>query len=95
MPLDGISLRPMIEGKMTQRPVPIAFLFRDTRALNTNQYKLVSSDNGKTYELYDLIADKYEKNNIASANPDIVSSMKKTLETFVASCENSNKGNDY
>ena len=41
-PLDGISLLPVFDGIMTDRPSPIGFLTnRNTRALIDNHYKIV------------------------------------------------------
>ena len=62
--------------------------------LLTQRYKLITVD-GENFELYDLIQDKYEKSNIAAANPEIVTEMKQQLEDWVKSCKNSDGGNDY
>ncbi len=94
-PVDGVSLVPLINGKMDQRPVPIGFQSQKQRSLTDNRYKLYSANNGKSYELYDLIDDPYEKNDIAAAHSAIVASMKKTLEEWIKSCHRSNAGNDY
>jgi arylsulfatase A-like enzyme len=100
MPIDGISLLPLINGEMTSRPMPIGFQSVDTglpnqRSLTDNQYKLYRPDTGAPYELYDIINDKYETTNIASQHPDIVASMTQALDNWIASCANSNAGNDY
>lgn len=94
-PIDGVSLLPLIKGQMSDRPVPIGFQSNKQRSLSDNRYKLYSSDNGKTYELYDLIDDPYEASDIAASHPKIVAAMKKTLEDWIVSCSKSSKGNDY
>ena len=94
-PIDGINLLPLIDGKMEERPVPIAFQSNKQRSLSNNRYKLYSNNSGETYELYDLIEDPYETNDIASAHPETVASMKKILEAWIDSCAKSNKGKDY
>jgi arylsulfatase A-like enzyme len=94
-PVDGVSLVPLIDGKMDQRPVPIGFQSQKQRSLTDNRHKLYSGNNGKSYELYDLIDDPYEKNDIAAAHSAIVASLKKTLEEWIGSCQRSNAGNDY
>jgi arylsulfatase A-like enzyme len=94
-PIDGISLAPLINGKMERRPVPIGFQSQNQQSLTDNRYKLYSPDEGKTYELYDLIEDPYEENDIAVAHPEIVVSMKQILETWIGSCSKSNNGEDY
>jgi arylsulfatase A-like enzyme len=52
-PLDGISLRPYIEGTVTARARPIGFKKGGDRAWIDNQYKLVKD--GPVWELYDLV----------------------------------------
>jgi len=94
-PIDGVSLLALIEGKMTERPMPIGFESGDRISLTDNRYKLISTDGGSTFELYDLIADRYETTDIAAAHPDVVNSMKATLAQWEASCDNSLAGNDY
>ena len=94
-PVDGVSLLPLIKGQMSERPVPIGFHAGRQRSLSDNRYKLYSGDNGKTYELYDLIDDPYETSDIAASHPKVVDSMKKTLEEWIKSCSNSSNGEDY
>lgn len=106
-PYDGISLLPLIEGRMTERPQPIGFEFQDMATLVGNRYKLVHnpsrtrhrSDNGDVpaaeFELYDLIADPSETRNIAAEHPKIVEEMKQTLFEWQASCARSLRGEDY
>lgn len=94
-PLDGISLMPMLEGKITRRPAPICFESRKDRAITSRQYKLLSHNNGKTYELYDLLADPAEQHDIAAAHADIVDRMSKPLDAWIASVQHSDAGGDY
>ena len=94
-PIDGVSLLPLIEGKMTERPVPIGFESAARKSLTDNRYKLITTDRGATFELYDLIADKYETTDIAASHPDIVNSMKDVLAAWEASCDGSLAGDDY
>jgi arylsulfatase A-like enzyme len=94
-PYDGISLWPVLDGAMTERPRPIGFQYRDQLALTDNRYKIYSGDDGATFELYDLIADPSETNNIAKEKPDILSAMKATLAEWRASCRASDAGDDY
>lgn len=98
-PIDGVSLKPLIEGTMTQRPMPIGFQHEgsnsELRALSDNQYKIISTNTGASYELYDLVNDPYETTNIASQNATRVNSMKVQLNAWIASCANSNSGGDY
>jgi arylsulfatase A-like enzyme len=52
-PLDGISLRPYIEGTATTRAKPIGFKKGGKAAWMDNQYKLVKESDG--WELFDLV----------------------------------------
>ena len=99
-PIDGTSLMPLIEGKMKQRVKPIGFESQEWRigkkfSLVDDRYKLITNDDGQTYELYDLINDMSETKNIASQKPAIVKVMKQTLERWRASCKRSLAGVDY
>jgi len=94
-PLDGIDLMPLIDGTMTERPKPIAFESSNRIALVDNRWKLITVNRGKTWMLFDLLADPAEKENLAPSHPDIVAHMKKTLQTWRASCKESLAGKDY
>jgi arylsulfatase A-like enzyme len=98
-PLDGISLVPLLDGKMKERPKPIGFWHPDgddvmggLAAWLDNRYKLHTS--GNKYELYDLTVDLSEKTDIAAKHPEIVNRMKAELETWQASVRRSNRGED-
>ncbi|MCE9557059.1 MAG: DUF2341 domain-containing protein, partial [Planctomycetes bacterium] len=100
-PLDGISLVPLIDGEMKQRPSPIGFWHFGPTSLedgpavwNDNQYKLHRVAPGK-YELYDLTTDVSEKKDIAAAHPEVVARMKRDLDNWLQSVMRSNRGEDY
>jgi arylsulfatase A-like enzyme len=101
LPLDGISLLPLIDGKMTQRPAPIGFwahgngsLANGPAAWNDNRYKLHKLPGGK-YELYDIPADISEKSDLAAQHPEVVARMKAELKNWQQSVLASNRGEDY
>jgi len=83
-PLDGISLRGVIENTATSREEAVGFSYRDSLSWVNQRYKLISKDGGTTFELYDLLADISENDNIASANPQIVARMSNELHTWQA-----------
>ncbi|MFT7512029.1 MAG: arylsulfatase A-like enzyme [Candidatus Omnitrophota bacterium] len=64
-PLDGISLRPVIEGASVTRTTPIGFLFDGDRSWVNDTYKLINTGSG--WQLYDLINDASETNALATA----------------------------
>ena len=106
-PYDGISLLPVIAGQMKERPRPIGFQWGAQASLTDNRFKLVhnvggekhKSDNGSVptaeFELYDLIDDPYETENIADQHSDVVAEMKQSLQQWQASCRASARGRDY
>ena len=101
LPLDGISLLPLIDGPMKDRPKPIGFWHHGETSLadgpaawTDNRYKLHKLP-GNKYELYDIPADPAEKSDIAAGHPKIVSRMKAELEAWQQSVLRSNHGEDY
>ncbi len=106
-PYDGVSLLPLIDGKVSRRDRPIGFQFTRQAALVSDRYKLVHnrstkrlrSDNGTApvaeYELYDIVADPAETRNLAAEYPAVVARMKATLGAWLASCRASDQGADY
>ena len=94
-PLDGVSLLPLIEGKMDERPKPIGFESAGQVALIDNRYKLITQNKGKTWMLFDLAADRSETKDLAAEKPEIVRKMKATLDAWRASCKDSLAGKDY
>jgi arylsulfatase A-like enzyme len=100
-PLDGISLLPLLDGQMKERPRPIGFWHHGGKSLDDgpaawieNRYKLHRRPADK-YELYDLSIDLSEKTDIAAQNPEIVNRMKVEMENWLASVKRSNHGEDY
>lgn len=94
-PIDGISLLPLINGKMQSRPKPIVFAQGKQLALTDNRYKIISTDRGKTYSLYDLVDDPGEKKDLKAGKPRIFRKMKDTLKNWQNSCRESRAGKGY
>ncbi|MCG8687570.1 MAG: sulfatase-like hydrolase/transferase, partial [Desulfobacterales bacterium] len=90
-PYDGISLYPLIQGTMTERPAPIGFESKNQLALIDNRYKLYSKDNGKTFALYDLINDPSETTDLAKVAPVLLKTMTETFFSWQTSCTDSRK----
>lgn len=144
-PLDGISLVPMINGSMKDRPVPLFFWSFETnkvfnensqtyidpqqqegtlplvkkldgkftrsfknfryptvsesdtggpRAIIDNQYKLVMGEQAEI-ELFDMIKDRAESNNLVDSHPEIVEKMQNQLYDWQQSVLKSLSGADY
>ena len=94
-PIDGVSLLPLIEGKMTERPRPIGFESKGQVALIGNRYKIYKANKSKAYELYDLADDPGERRDLAAEKPDVVKQMAATVEAWRVSCKHSLAGKDY
>lgn len=103
-PLDGISLAPLLDGLMKERPRPLGFWqYNGSKpmttnsgpsAWNDNRYKLVKQGPEK-YALFDLAADLSETNDVAPQHPEITDRMKVELENWQRSVLRSNRGEDY
>lgn len=101
VPLDGISLVPMLDGKSTERQVPFATGYQrlykntDLYAFIHGQYKICNPEVGMEMMLFDLEADPSELKNIAIDKPEIFSKMKADLEEVKTSWKLSREGKDY
>lgn len=94
-PIDGVSLSGLFNGNPTNREKPMGFLYPGKMSWVTQEYKLISTDKGETFELYNLPHDPGEEKNIADENPELVNEMKKELHEWIESCKKSARGEDY
>ena len=94
-PIDGESLLDLLNGKQKERIKPIGFQIRKNISWVNNQYKLISTDGGSRFELYDLHNDPSESSNIAEQFPDITKVMALELTNWMIDVERSKKGGDY
>lgn len=92
-PLDGISLLPLLDWKMLERPSPIGFMNGTATALSDNRYKLVTGKEGK--QLYDLTEDLGEAHDLSAEKPEVVARMSRLLDDWIASVHKSREGADY
>ncbi|TWU44267.1 Arylsulfatase [Novipirellula aureliae] len=101
VPLDGISLVPMLNGESTQREVPFAAgyqrLYKNTElyAFVDGQYKICNPEVGMDMMLFDLEADPTESKNLAEEMPELFAKMNAKLEAIKRSWRLSREGNDY
>jgi hypothetical protein len=100
-PTDGIDLSSAIEGKTKIRQNALGFQSGSMASFVTHRYKLISKkekksdESGYRLELYDLLKDPHEKNNIAPKNKDTVKELSIRLGDWIRSCSQSDKGKDY
>jgi arylsulfatase A-like enzyme len=70
-PMEGVSLRPAFAGGRITRTRPIFWEHEGNRAIRSGRWKLVSRyPDG--WELYDMTADRVERNDVAPRHPDVV-----------------------
>jgi arylsulfatase A-like enzyme len=79
--LPGRSLVPTLHGQSNPRSWPLAWQFGKAKAIRNERHKLVQY--GKSdWELYDLVADPTETNNLAANHPDIVQTLSDQWQTW-------------
>jgi len=105
-PIDGISLKPLLDGKETDRPEPLCFRYIEpkhamhdapTVAMLEGRFKLLTnfSNDGSEDLLYDVCSDRGETENIIGRHIEVARSMKKRLRDWIESCKVSHSGADY
>jgi arylsulfatase len=82
-PMEGVSLRPAFAGRRIERSEPIFWEHEGNRAVRSGRWKLVSRyPHG--WELYDMTADRAERNDLAAKHPDIVRKLAMAWEAWAA-----------
>ena len=74
-PLEGVSLRPAFAGEPLDRKAPIFFEHEGNRAVRDGRWKLVAKGPAGAWELYDMVADRTELNDLAAEQPERVAAM--------------------
>ena len=94
-PIDGTSVLDVLKGSKRERTKPIGFICKPQISWVTDQYKLIGDENLEKFELYDLLNDKSEKENIFEEFPGVAEKLKADLIEWLNSVENSKNGMDY
>lgn len=66
----GKSLRPVLSEDGTVQHDSLWWMHEGNRAIRIGDWKLVSDDNGKTWELFNLKQDRAETKNLAASHPE-------------------------
>ena len=78
-PIDGESILPVLQGNgtATSRNGAMFWDFQSARSIldPAGRFKAISTNNGTTWQLYDLIADPRETINLANSNPTTLNSL--------------------
>ena len=99
---DGVSLANVFNSEPARRERPIGFRASGGVAWMDNDYKLVrnytkkkGSTQGAPYELYNLIGDPSEEQNLINQQPEIATRMERQLGEWNRSVDRSITGADY
>lgn len=96
--VDGENVLPILRGEFKDRQKPIGFRSplpnrlkkqevqkEEQFAFVDNRYKLISMDNGESFQLYDIIEDPAEKQDISSTFPEVKAQLLTGLKKWSAS----------
>lgn len=75
LPLEGISLAPVLRGQSRSGHQSLFWEWSGNRAVRQGKWKLVWDKLVKKWELYDVVADRTELNDLATAYPDRAKAM--------------------
>ena len=90
--IDGKSLLPLIDGKKIKEnpaycesPPGIKKGVKKTIGIRTSRYKMLKEvKSGNVIELYDLINDPLEEENLVSSNPELIKQMESDLKKIMS-----------
>ena len=99
---DGISIAEVFEKEPVQRDKPLGFRANDGRAWLDNDWKLLQNVllvDGKLvkgpFELYNIIGDPGEENNLIDLYPEVAERLRRQLDSWSVSVSRSALGADY
>jgi arylsulfatase A-like enzyme len=75
LPLEGRSLMTVLRGEERAEPEALYWASLDNRAMRKGRWKLVWDQDVARWELYDVVADRTETNDLAVEHPDRVRRM--------------------
>jgi arylsulfatase len=81
-PMEGVSLRPAFAGQPLDRSQPIFFEHEGNRAVRDGQWKLVAKGPAGRWELYDMIADRTEIQDLSASQPERLGRMVRQWEEW-------------
>jgi len=84
-PLEGESLMPVFEGRSWSREQPIFVEHEGHRGVRAGRWKLVAEFGGD-WELYDMVEDRTELNNLAEKNPEKAAELTKLYAEWAERC---------
>jgi arylsulfatase len=85
-PLEGQSLLPIFEGQERSHPQPIFWEHEGNRAVRLGDWKLVARHR-EAWELYNVVADRTEQNNLAASQLEKVKEMSALYDAWAKRCQ--------
>lgn len=79
-PLVGTSLFPAITEKVPSLHEYMYWEHQGNRAIRYGNWKAIRDEAGTEWELYDIVKDRTEKNNLASQHPDVLKKLRNEWE---------------
>lgn len=85
-PAEGISLASVLKSpqKVSERSEPLFWCFAGNRAVRDGKWKLAWDTKIKSWELYDIVADRTEMHDLAADNPEKTQQLAKAWEEWAA-----------
>jgi len=82
IPVEGISLDPILKTGTLTRGKPIFWEHEGNRAVRDGKWKLVAKGVKGAWELYDMEADRTEMHDLAAKNPELTARMAAQYEQW-------------
>jgi arylsulfatase A-like enzyme len=83
--LDGRDPTAALAGTAASPHEALYFEFRKHSAMRRGRYKIVRSDPGETFQLFDLQEDAGETTDLAARHPELAATMQREFEAWRAS----------
>ncbi len=94
--LDGMDVGKILQGVDVQREKPIGFQHHNQQvAWMSGDYKLYRRNQNQPWELYHMLKDKEESNDLAQDLQDLVKELRQELDQWIESCHHSDQGEEY
>ncbi|MCR9244240.1 MAG: sulfatase-like hydrolase/transferase [bacterium] len=81
-PLDGIDLVPLLIGEREPQERALFWRHGDKWAIRQGRWKLLTAGSGSPPQLYDLVADLSEQQDVAAAEPERVAALQETFDAW-------------
>lgn len=83
IPMQGMSLWPILQGKTVERSTPLYWQWSKGKAVREGKWKIVAHGVASPWELYNVDEDPTETNNQADMFPQIVEKMDKLFQSWL------------